>query len=324
MPPNGHNLAGDVQRDLVPVNAVIGFLKRDKKWPSGLYRLGYRLALIEQPVSTASHGTAEVDVICLSQKRNHAILWECKSGSAIHERQARVYAAITAEDVQRTGNLTFPHAASASVEPPYCCLEPDERVIMGSLRSWGLGIPVVSLGSKAKTASGQFADADVSKLFAGGIPLPPLEEVPRFLIANAHTPKWRLAGPLVATMVSFLRKQTGKFSLRHLLEETFNDWDCMGTDLRRHLTSAAREISKDLCENELQGLAEITKARTSPGEILMEFTVDVLGVDASTRTRTFQRLLRLASEYVDRTKENRPYQPAQEFETPWLSGLEPE
>jgi hypothetical protein len=309
---------------LVPVNAVIGFLKRDRKWPSALYDLGYRLAMIEQPVSAAAVGTAEIDVICLNHKQNHAILWECKSGCTVGEKQARVYASISAEDVQRTGNITFPHAASASVEPVYCCLESDCGAVVNSLKNLGLTIPVVSLGKQAVLVCGQLNDADASIHFARGINLPPLEEVPRFLIANTQTPKSGLAGPFFATIVSFLRRQTGKFSLRHLLEETFPDWECMGTDLRRHLSSVAREIVKDLCENELRDFARIGKASHSPNEIMIEFTVDVLGHDASMRTRTFQKLMRLAYEYIERTKENRPYEPTQAVESLWLPGLEPE
>jgi|GEM_PF-2563600 len=185
-------------------------------------------------------------------------------------------------------------------------------------------MPVVSLGERAVLVSGQLKDADASGRFAEGIPLPPLEEVPRFLIANTHTPKWRLAGALFATMVSFLRKQTGKFSLRHMLEETFPDWDCMGTDLRRYLSSIAREIVKDLCENELRDFARIAKASHSPNEPLVEFTLDVLGQDASMRNRTFQKLVRLAYGYVERTKADRPYEPTQGVESLWLPGLEPE
>src|SRR5215472_8174556 len=98
-----------VQRDLIPVNAIIGFLKRDRRWPSPLYQLGYKLEMIEQPISVAGVGSAEIDVICLRQKSNHAVLWECKSGHTIDEKQAKVYAAAKAEDVQRTGNITFPN-----------------------------------------------------------------------------------------------------------------------------------------------------------------------------------------------------------------------
>jgi hypothetical protein len=324
MPPDEPSPTTGLQRDLIPVNAVIGFLKRDKKWPSVLYQLGYRLAMIEQPVSAAAVGTAEIDVICLNRKRNHGMLWECKSGRTIEERQARVYAAVNAEDVQRTGNVTFPHPTSASVEPVYCCLEADRQVIIDALAGWGLTFPVISLGERAVLARGQFEDPDATECFSEGITLPPLEEVPRFLIANTHTPKWRLAGAFFATMVSFLRKQSGTFSLRHMLEETFPDWECMGTDLRRYLSSVAREIVNDLCENELRDFARIGKASHSPGDTLVEFTVDVLGQDASTRTRTFQKLLRLAYGYIERSKEDRPYEPTRGAETLWLPGLEPE
>jgi len=214
---------GSLQRDLIPVNAVIGFLKRDRRWPSVLYELGYQLAMIEQPVNAPAIGTAELDVICLNHSRNHGMLWECKAGRTLKESQARVYAAACAEDVQRTGNVTFPDPRSASVEPVYCCLEDDARVAVETLLGWGLAIPVISLGERAVLASGRFHDAEATKRFTVGVALPPLHEVPRFLIANTHTPKWQLARAFFATLVSLLRKQSGRISLRHVLEETFPD-----------------------------------------------------------------------------------------------------
>ena len=312
-----------LQHDLLPVNAVIGFLKRDRRWPAVLYRLGYQLCMIDQRVTAPSVGSAEVDVICLKHKKDHAMLWECKSGRTLGERQARVYAAVTAEDVQRTGNVTFPRPADASVEPVYCCLEADKSAVVDALVAWGLTIPVIGLGKTAQLASGRLLDSEAHEVFAAGFPLPPLEEVPRFLIANAHTPKERIAPALFATMVSFLRGQRGKFSIRHLLQETFPDWHCMGTDLRRYLSSTANDIVVELCKNELSGMARVVRAAHSPGEILIEFTVDVLGLDASARTRTFQKLARLAEGYSRRIRENRPYEPGREPESMWLPGFEP-
>jgi hypothetical protein len=144
-----------LQRDLLPVNAVIGFLKRDRRWPSALYKLGYRLSMIDQLVTAPPAGTAEVDVICLKHTTNHAMLWECKSGKTLNGMQARVYAAITAEDVQRTGNVTFPRPTHASVEPVYCCLEAQKSAVVNALATWGLTIPVVGLGKTAQLASGR-------------------------------------------------------------------------------------------------------------------------------------------------------------------------
>ena len=312
-----------LQKDLIPVNAVIGFLKRDRRWPSPLYEIGYRLTMIEQPVSVAGGAAVEVDVICLNHSRNHAILWECKSGHTIDERQAHVYAAATAEDVQRTGNVTFPHVISASVEAIYCCLEADTKVVIDSIRKSSLQVPVISLGERAVLASGELKDPDARALFTAGITLPRLDEVPRFLIANTHTSKARVATLVFATIVSFLRKQRGKFSVRHILEETFPDWACMGTDLRRHLSDTVKGIVLELCKSELKEFARTVKATHSPGEFFVEFTANVLGQDASIRTRHFQKLARLAYGYIQRTEERRPYEPAKEVESMWLPGFEP-
>jgi len=300
------------------VNAVLGFLKRDPHWPSILYDGGYRLTMIEQPISVPNVGIVEADIICLNRIRNHAIVWECKSGRTVEEKQARVYAALSATDVQRTGNVTFPQPASASAEVAYCCLSEDSKTISNVLREMGLAIPVVSLGASAELASGQIKETALCKKFMAGVTLPPLEEVPRFLLANTQTGKPDLARLVYPTLVSFLRRQVGRVSPHQILEETFNDWACMGTDLRRYLSEMVKEILHELCKNELQEFAQIVKATHSPREFFIEFTAGLLGRDASARTKTFQKFERLAYGFIERLESNRPFEPARKPESGWL------
>ncbi len=300
------------------MNAVLGFLKRDPHWPSILYESGYRLTMIEQPVFVPNVGTVEVDIICLNRARNHAIVWECKSGRTVEEKQAQVYAALSPTDVQRTGNVTFPQPGSASAEVIYCCLSEDSKTISTSLKEMGLSIPVVSLGASAELASGQIKDTTLAKKFMAGVTLPPLEEVPRFLLPNTQTGKPELARLLFPTLVSLLRRQVGRVSPRQVLEETFNDWACMGTDLRRYLSEMVKEILLEVCKNELQEFAQVVKATHSPKEFFIEFTAGLLGRDASARTKTFQKFERLAYGFVERLESNRPFEPAREPETGWL------
>jgi hypothetical protein len=312
-----------MQRDLIPVNAVLGFLKRDGRWPSTLYELGYRLTMIEQPIIVPGVGSVEVDIICQNRSRNHAILWECKSGRTLGEKQARVYAAVRAEHVQRTGNVTFGRPESATIEVVYCCLREDAKHLSDSLQELGVALPIVSLGNRVELFSGQIHAVDVHKRFMAGTEIPPLEDVPRFLLANTQTSKTELARLIFPTIVSVLRKQIVKMSLRQVLEETFNDWSCMGTDLRRFLSDRFKELIVDLCKNELQEYAQVVKATHSPGETFVEFTGDILGRDASSRTRTFQKFERLAYGFIERVEKNKPYEPAKEAENMWLPGFEP-
>lgn len=317
-------VASRVQRDLVPVNAVIGFLKRDRRWPSLLYSLGYKLEMIEQPISVGNVGRAEIDVICLSHRKNHAILWECKSGYSVNQKQARVYAAATANAIQLTGNITFPKPARATVESAYCCLEDDAEKVIEALAHCAPALPVISLGAKALLVANRFTDTDITSRLTEGIALPPLEEVPRFLIANTHTPKAPLARDILATLISFLPRQSRKISVLQVLSETFPDWTCMGTDLRRYLNSKAKEILTEACNSELQEFARVSHPKNLPGETVIEFTVDVLGADATARTRLYQKLARRTEGFVERITENRSYEPAREPESLWLPGLEPE
>lgn len=313
-----------LQPDLIPVNAVIGFAKRDKRWPSALYDAGYKIAAIEQPISSGTIGSAEVDVITLNHGDNHAILWECKSGHSVTRKQAKVYAAATAEDVQRTGNVTFPNPGLAKSEAAYCCLEQDSAQIIEALRSFGLDVPVVVLGTRATLESGQFQDRKVQEKFCSGIDLPRLEEVPRFLPANKHTPKHKIAVLIIPTLVSFLRRQSGRISAQSILADTFPDWECMGTDFRRYLRETVKGIVADLCKNELKSFARTVRTKQAPGETFIEFTADVLGQDATSRTRTFQKLERLAYGYIDRSEQNRPFDPSREAESGWLPGFAPD
>ena len=288
-----------------------------------LYRLGYRLTMIEQPITVPGTGTVEVDIICQNDDENHAILWECKSGRTLKEKQARVYAKVQAEDVQRTGNITFRKPELASVEVVYCCLKEDASHISNSLQEAGVALPVVSLADKAELLSGQIRAVKVYKGFMAGVDLPPLEQVPRFLLANTQTSESDLARLIFPTLVSLLQKQVGKISVRLLLEQTFSDWSCMGTDLRRYLNEQFKALIRDLCDNELREYAQITKATHSPGEIFIEFRGEILGRDASSRTRTFQRLEKLAYGFIERLEENKPYEPLKESQNMWLPGFEP-
>jgi hypothetical protein len=157
----------------------------------------------------------------------------------------------------------------------------------------------------------------------GGVPLPDLQSVPRFLLANTHTPKADLSRHVLATLVSLLRRQISRISALQVFEETFNDWACMGTDLRRYLVDRIKEIFQDLSKNEFKEFSHIERVAHIPGQLFIVFTADILGRDASSRTRWFQKFARLGAGYVERTEKNERYEPTRLLEQHWLPGMEP-
>jgi len=144
------------------------------------------------------------------------------------------------------------------------------------------------------------------------------------LKANTQTAKASFARDVLASLVSFLHKQSRKMTVEQVLSETFPDWACMGTDLRRHLTSTAKEILIEACSAELKDYARVLRQRNVAGAHVVELTIDVLGQDATARTRLYQKLTRKAELFVERTAEGRSFEPNKEPESLWLPGLEPD
>lgn len=279
--------------------------------------------MIEQPVTVPKIGVVEADLICLNRAKNHALVWECKSGRTTDSKQAKVYAGIKPEHLQRTGNITFPDPDHASLDVIYCCLAEDAQMITQDLAADGLNFPIISLGAQAEVVTGRISDIDVHKLFMAGVPLPPLDLVPRFLLANKHSSKADLSRLVLASLVSLLRLQVSRISARAVLEETFNEWPCMGTDLRRYLMDRIKEILLDLSKNEFKEYAHVERVAHSPGEFFLVFTADILGRDASSRTRAFQKFARLSANYAERTEKNQAFEPTKMFEQAWLPGMDP-
>ena len=315
--PRGDNTL--MQADLVPVNILITLCKRDKKWPNILYKCGYRVKAIEQAVAVSEEGRTLVDVILLNRKKNHAIAWECKSGRGVNEKQARVYSRITAKEIQETGNVSFRSPESATAESAYCCLEEHAANITLVLKRFGNELPVLAVGKTLSLAKSGFVDLSLQKEIQKGILLPPLEEVPRYLPADTHTSKHELARHLFAALVVLLRKQVERVSLRRLLTEAFCLWECMGLDVRRYIAGTAKDILTELCSSELKDYARAIRVPQNPDELNIEFHGVVIGQDASRRTRSFQKLQRLAQKYVERTKANLPYEPEEDTEKSQMS-----
>ena len=296
-----------IQKDLVPVNAVIGFLKPDGHWPPVLYDLGYRLSAIEQPVRVTENGILEVDVIGHSRRRNHGLLIEGKSGANADAPQAGKYAKASAEDVQRTGSVSFRTPATATVEPVYVCLEEDSARIITGVSKSAPGTPVVAMGSRAVLAYGKFHDGDLTAVFSEGVGLPPLEEVPRYHVASQNTPKWDIARGVFATVVAHLRRGQAAVPVSEIAEETFPMWNVMGTDLRRYLGASVRNILAELSKHELSGLIRLdSSGPVARAELLLD--AESLRGDPNVRTRRFQRLAKIGSDYIQRLKERKGFE----------------
>ena len=96
------------------MNKFMGLCTNTHGWPRMLYKIGFRVQLVEQRISTGS-GSITPDVVAASDLLSHALVVDCKGGKSIDKPQDERYGRIRREDlanwidVREQGRLT--HAA---------------------------------------------------------------------------------------------------------------------------------------------------------------------------------------------------------------------
>lgn len=84
------------------INMFIGICTNDVGWPSTLYDLGYRVKRIEGHLPLGYDAQpARPDVVAASNRLNHAVVAECKSGKNIDPEQDERYKMLKSDDIHK-------------------------------------------------------------------------------------------------------------------------------------------------------------------------------------------------------------------------------
>lgn len=75
------------------MNKFIGLCNNTDEWPPIMYKMGYRIQLVEQKI-TLDADSVTPDVIVMSNRLSHAVVVDCKSGTHIDSKQDRKYKSI--------------------------------------------------------------------------------------------------------------------------------------------------------------------------------------------------------------------------------------
>src|SRR5215204_2760920 len=80
------------------MNYLIGLSKETGNWPSTLSDLGYEVQLIEKSIRTSSLQKIKPDLIVVSNKYLHSIVFDCKGGTSVEHDQIERYAGLSKND----------------------------------------------------------------------------------------------------------------------------------------------------------------------------------------------------------------------------------
>lgn len=80
------------------MNCVIGLCKKTGDWPSTLADLGYEAQLIEKTIRTSGSAVVVPDIISVSNRLLHSVVFDCKGGVTIEPRQVANYRTLMKND----------------------------------------------------------------------------------------------------------------------------------------------------------------------------------------------------------------------------------
>lgn len=83
------------------MNYVIGMCKKNKQWVTTFSDPGYDAEIIEQRITTSTGDSVKPDLVSVSNRLIHSLIFEVKGGTTINQDQLKRYSSLTSENVLR-------------------------------------------------------------------------------------------------------------------------------------------------------------------------------------------------------------------------------
>ncbi|MDG6905493.1 MAG: hypothetical protein JRN20_06905 [Nitrososphaerota archaeon] len=151
------------------INYVIGFCKNSETWIHPLEELGYEVRLIEQSIRLmeSKNDSVKPDVVAVSNKLLHSLVFDCKSGKNIETDQAARYKELTDADLLRWVGDKVYATKGFSHEICYVCIEDHRNSVTSNMTDF----PVLSISKEKVSKTGSFAKQALESKFKADIPL---------------------------------------------------------------------------------------------------------------------------------------------------------
>jgi hypothetical protein len=234
-----------LERRLIPINAMIDLATPDGINPAVLANHGYRVAGLEVPIATAA-GNVVVDVVIANGDTGHILAIESKCGGNIEEPQCSRYAAMDATTVVRQSRIDLLQRVTPSLDVVYACLgDYTDRVRLG-LTLAGATFPILAVHDRKITLEVIVPGEQLQKIFIAPVPLvaPPSRLVP-FDVDSAGC----IIEPYVRqALVAALTRSIPEITLAALTEQAIRHFALFGrpaqSTLKRKVSDAARLIAE--------------------------------------------------------------------------------
>ena len=238
--------------DLVPeekhrflICCIMGLAQPDgsSQFPNPLYDLGYEVAILEWDTVLNSKGEiVSPDLVLVSNKSNHALVVECKSG-ALKKEQIERYGNVRKEDLPDWGiSSTDPRQLSHDIT--LVASYENGTAVCTTLNQWGCLFPVLEVEVVAVTLiANDFSLHELNEVF----PVPiRLSFTPQYLYPiGRDSPDYIIMDQVMQTLLSRIKTDDcGDFeiSLEEIVLDVFPYWNEMGTQIREKVSKNIQRV----------------------------------------------------------------------------------
>jgi hypothetical protein len=263
----GHNRCSvlvDIHPHTRLINYTIALCKGHKNTFSPLGELGYDVQLMEQNIRTSAGEEVKPDVIKVSKRRQHAIIFECKSGTD-DEDQMRRYGQLTDEDLRRW--LTVAHP-SQPILFDICIVNIDtNQGNFANVRN----CPILTFSQAALSKSNVFSIKEVEDKFSTPIPIDrdkiPLSYYPFSDLDSDSIIMERVLRQLVSMVIKLSRGGTNVLDLAELVPDNMLSalhpyWLALSEEHRNKLRTKIQNIIRRLRDGNPTFAERLTETRT--------------------------------------------------------------
>lgn len=277
--------------------------------PKDLKKLGYSEKWIEHKFANQDLREVHPELIISSDKTNHTILLESKSGKNTSDEQLLKYSRITKTNLM-SGAFISRQAANLHDIAIVGKNENDNRLKIG-IEQGGYPFPLILKGAKGLSLSfNQFKVNELNNIFSPFLKIN-WKYVPySFVPLNNESKPWEIADILFPIILKYMNDERNDIPVEDICYDTCNIWDNMGEPGKNDFRSKIKVVLKQASRFEYRGIIRFAGKRGGKLEIIN----NPLEKDLDRRTGIYRKLREKQKNFIERLKTGKPSKGQMELE----------
>lgn len=247
------------------MNYVIGLCTRGISWPSTLANLGYEVQIIEQTIGTTSGDRVKPDIIAVSNKYLHALVFDCKGGISIDIQQVSRYSGLDVADLARW--VTVYSSGQLKFDVCFPIMKSNETFLLDPTEPY----PLMTFSSVEIAIIRNFSISVLNSIFPINLDymIPPLNYYPFSDQDQDAVIVPRVLRMIVQVALTNARGGPSSLDQTFYTEEVLSQihpyWKALSTEHRNSLAVRIRKIVKHLLESQPELRASLEELETKKG-----------------------------------------------------------